>query len=155
MDPAAAEAADIQDETGIALFAANAAVAVSKIDVWEMGACWAGISPILLEQLQSQQQAVTISAAAMADMHAPDVVNMMNQRAASSSIVSSRSSNSLCSDATGDKLSKPISAAKAAVAAAVMSGVAGTAAVHVPAGEGAHVDSEFLSELHIAAPIEA
>jgi hypothetical protein len=102
VDPNAAEAAEVEDETGIALFAANAPVTVSKIDVWEMGACWAGISPVLLEQLQSEQQAVVISAAAMADVHAPDVVDMMNQRAATSSIVSSRSSYSLCSDATGD-----------------------------------------------------
>jgi hypothetical protein len=102
VDPTAAEAADADDETGIALFAANAAVRVSKIEVWEMGTCWAGISPVLLDQLESQQQAVIISAAALADCYAPDVVNIMNQRATTSSIVSSRSSNSLCSDATGD-----------------------------------------------------
>lgn len=153
VDPTAAEAADADDETGIALFAANAAVRVSKIEVWEMGACWAGISPVLLEQLESQQQAVIISAAALADCHAPDVVNMMNQRATTSSIVSSKSSNSLCSDATGEKMARPwsatLAAAVAAVAAVSAVGDGADDAVQVPAGDEAHVNCRFLNDLNL------
>eukprot|EP00878_Enallax_costatus_P001235 GHUV01001378.1.p1 GENE.GHUV01001378.1~~GHUV01001378.1.p1 ORF type:complete len:664 (+),score=239.16 GHUV01001378.1:126-1994(+) len=149
-----------QDETGIAVFTANAAVSVTTIDVWEMGSCWVGIAPMLLDQLQQQQCAVQISAAALADAHNEEVLSMMNQRAASSALPTSsgslRSSSSignllksnkidLAAAISGDLIRSKVDLTAAAVG--------GDQIAHVPAGDEAHVDASFLHGLHIN-PIE-
>lgn len=141
-------APEVQDETGIALFTANAAVTVANMDVWEMGSCWEGISPMLLDQLQQQQCAVQISAAALADAHNEEVLSMMTQRAASSALPSSNASIRSVGSSSDLIKSKVVDLA-ADLAAAVISDNPSDQVTHVPAGEEACVDEAFLNSLHI------
>lgn len=53
---ATASPVDVEDETGVALFAAGKPVIATQVDVWEMGSCWVNPLSLPKEQKPWQQQ---------------------------------------------------------------------------------------------------
>lgn len=152
----------LEDETGIALFAAGAEVTVSELCVWEMGSCWVAPScpppqpPALLQQQQqlaasrNVPRPVSAPAAPAKGVVGAGGVESGVQPLGVSPVVRSKSEAAAEAAAHGVRADS-VDAPAAAVAAGA-GGVGGVVqGVHHAAGEQAVVKEAFLEELNILA----
>ena len=146
----------IEDETGIALFAAGAAVTVSELCVWEMGSCWVAPSspPPQPPSLLQQQSLLAATRQPSAVTSLPDVLTLPQQLDAASGGIGSSAAGSLFlakSDAAVTAAAEGVrtAGAEGAVGGGEGSGVGQQA--HLAAGEQATVQEAFLEELQILA----